>query len=586
VTTKPIELFLFSNNPDEAYTAQQSGIDGIFVDWENTGKQERQAGYDTECNKPSIKSLESLSNAVDIPIMLRINTLSPDTDQEIQLAVDGGADLIVLPMAGSAGDVEHFIEILSGRAVPCIMIENNEILSDLDALQKLPWEYAFIGFNDLMITRSGNFLWEPILDGTLDLIFSKLPGRKLGFGGITLVDMGNPLPFKLLASEMSHHGCHFSFLRRAFKRDIAGRDINKEIPKIRKLWEECQSRDQATVQAESNALKQRLKLLKVDKSPSRKLLLMYSSHEPSNAHIAAIEQRLGKGSVSIAKSETDAQEKAADAEIIWGHRYLKQIMSYAKKIRWVQSTAGGVDRLPLQDLAEKEVILTRNTADTPIIARHAHTLAWSIIRALPQCIKNQDKHVYERKLPFLPIPEKVLIFGTGAIGQRIGNLFKNDGLNVYGVNRSGHTTNNFDVIFSDGQWRSVLPEIDLVILALPLNSKTRNMVDHNALSQLPDHALIINIGRFETLDFSALCSLLKINKLGGAGIDVYDSYPEENDPAWHIPGLMLTPYIASFDPQRSERVESFFLEQLDRYLSEDLLQDIVSLSIKQDDDAA
>lgn len=582
--TKPIELFLFSNDADEACAAQQAGIDGIVVDWENTGKKERQAGYDTECNNPCIESLKSLSNKVDIPILLRINALSPNTEQEIQLAVDGGANLIVLPMAGSAKEVERFIEILSDRAVPCIMIENVEILRDLDVLQKLPWEYAFIGFNDLMITRSGNFIWEPVIDGTLELIFSKLPGRKLGFGGITLVDKGSPIPFKLLANEMSRLGCHFSFLRRSFKRDIAGHDINKEIFKIREFWKQCQSRNPATVKAESNDLKQRLTLLKNNKNNSKKLLLMYSSHKPSDAHIAAIEQRLGKGSVSIAKSEKDAQEKAADAEIIWGHRYLRQVMPHAEKIRWVQSTAGGVDRLPLQDLARKKITLTRNASDAPIIARHAHSMAWCIIRAIPQCIKNQDKHLYERKLPFLPMPEKVLIFGTGAIGKRIGNLFKNEGLSVYGVNRSGHTANGFDKIFPDGQWHSVLPEIDIMILALPLNNKTRNLIDHNALTRLPNHAIIINIGRLETLDFSALCSLLKMNKLGGAGIDVYEPFLEKDDPVWDVPGLMLTPYIASFDTQRSERIESFFIEQLDRYLSEESLQNRVSFSTNQNHD--
>ena len=85
----------------------------------------------------------------------------------------------------------------------------------------------------------------------------------------------------------------------------------------------------------------------------KKLLLMYSTHEPSAIHIETLEKLLGEGTVLLAKSENDAKKKASDVEIIFGHRYLQQVLPYAENLRWVQSTAGGIDRLPLEALAKK-----------------------------------------------------------------------------------------------------------------------------------------------------------------------------------------------------------------------------------------
>ena len=77
------------------------------------------------------------------------------------------------------------------------------------------------------------------------------------------------------------------------------------------------------------------------------ILLMYSTHSPSQEHISRLQGIDPSIQVSVADSVENAIKHGRTADIIFGHRYLAQCLPYGAKIRWVQSTAGGVDRLPL-----------------------------------------------------------------------------------------------------------------------------------------------------------------------------------------------------------------------------------------------
>jgi len=309
-----------------------------------------------------------------------------------------------------------------------------------------------------------------------------------------------------------------------------------------------------------------------------KLLLMYSTHKPSTEHFSAIEQVLGEGNVLIAESEEDAIQKAAEVDIIWGHRYLRQVLPYAEKLRWVQSTAAGVDRLPLAELANKHVILTRATVSSNTIARHAHTLMWMLTRGLHTSYGNQLKRDYVKTIPILPEPKKALVLGTGAIGGALAEILKRDGLSVFGVNQSGAVPNGFDEVFIGQEWHQVLPEMDAIFLAVPATSSTKAIVDKSVMDLLPLHALVINVGRAESLDIIALCELLQQGRLGGAGLDVTPpEYRHENSPLWTTPNLLITPHNAAHSQERSCLLEVFFLQQLERYLNQEPLNSEVSI---------
>lgn len=237
------ELFLFTTDSEVARWALHAGVDGFVVDWEQTGKSDRQKEYDTQIGKDTLEDLHRLHTDVpDASILVRVEAEPEIMQRQIEDAVAGGASLIMQPMARSVQDVERFLGYLDGRAKSVIQIETEDLYRQRYEMADLPWDYAYIGLNDLAISRGREWLFEAFIDGTVDDIFEALPGRNIGLAGLTIVSGGFPLPFPKLFSEMARLGCAMTFLRRSFHREIVGRDLTAELGAARSLWAAFQER--------------------------------------------------------------------------------------------------------------------------------------------------------------------------------------------------------------------------------------------------------------------------------------------------------------------------------------------------------
>lgn len=308
------------------------------------------------------------------------------------------------------------------------------------------------------------------------------------------------------------------------------------------------------------------------------LLLMYSTHVPSCEHVERLRALDARLRVTVAKDEAHAIRAAVDANVVFGHRYLRQCLPRARRLRWVQSTAGGTDRLPCVQLADRGVLLTRmSTISAPIIARHAVTLAWSLARCLPEAIGRQVRGEWRNDFRWLPLPRRAIVFGLGNIGRSIAACLHADGMEVVGVRQRAIAENipGCDRVVWGDAWQHELQHADWCFLALPITPQTRGMFSRDALYSLPRHALLINVGRGSTVDTQALRHMLLSGHLGGAALDVVEPRPPADNPLWNTPRLLLTPHVAAHCHERPEGIERFCEEQLRRFISGRPLQDVV-----------
>lgn len=312
------------------------------------------------------------------------------------------------------------------------------------------------------------------------------------------------------------------------------------------------------------------------------ILLMYSPHRPSEQHLERLRAMDANIRLTVAESEDKAIAAAEDADVIFGHRYLRQCLPHVQRLQWVQSTTNGVDRLPCATLEERGITLTRFTGSAKGVGRHAMTLALAVTRGLPQAQRHQRRQRWDKDIPFLPAPERALVFGTGNIGRAIARLVRGIGLEVAGVkrrlDRKPSDDEDFDRLYDRHSWHAALEEVDWCFLALPHTAETTQMIDEEALRRLPDHAVVVNVGRGETLDLDGLVSVLREGCLGGAALDVLpaDLEPLSSDhPLWEVPRLLITPHVAAYDPRRGEKVEAFVEAQLQRFLAQEPLKEVV-----------
>jgi len=238
-----MKLFLFTSELKLAKLAEQSGMDSIMIDWEQKTAESEAA--DGSVDTPH--DLEQLVSELEIPVSVRINGAKDDLEDEINIACEYGAQYIMLPMANYEDDVYKFIDLVNGRAQTIIQIETQQLVNRLDKIRNISWDYAYIGMLDLASSRGEESIWPLFLDHTIENIVTKLQGRSIGFGGITVVGGGSPVPFTMLLHEMTRLACTLSFMRRSFKRELKDRDFNTEVNAIRSLIKASSARGHSAI---------------------------------------------------------------------------------------------------------------------------------------------------------------------------------------------------------------------------------------------------------------------------------------------------------------------------------------------------
>lgn len=220
-----LTLMYITNNPVTAQIAQKAGVDRIWIDMEYIGKDKRQGGMDTVKNHHTIDDIKKLRPIVtNAELMVRVNPLHTATadycssENEINQAIEAGADIIILPMFRTADDVKKFVSYVDGRAKVQLLVETAEATANIDSILEVPGiDEVHIGLNDLHLAMHKTFMFELICDDTVSNLCNKIKekGIKYGFGGIARVGYGM-LPAEHIIAEHYHLGSTAAILSRGF----------------------------------------------------------------------------------------------------------------------------------------------------------------------------------------------------------------------------------------------------------------------------------------------------------------------------------------------------------------------------------
>ena len=227
-----MELFVFYANERLTKSCLEAGIDGIVVDLENSEKRYRQSLYNTQINKHDFNTLKEARLLFKGDLICRVNGGDKISGDEIQKAIDYGANYIMLPMIKVASEVERVLKIINGRAKCIPMIELHEAVINRSSIGALPVEKIYVGLNDLAISRNSRNIFTPMIDGTMDEIRAST-SINLGVAGLTHPQLGQPIPSGFLLNEMKRLNCGFTFLRRSFFKDSKTHPVAEILSDIR-----------------------------------------------------------------------------------------------------------------------------------------------------------------------------------------------------------------------------------------------------------------------------------------------------------------------------------------------------------------
>ena len=253
----PLKLMYITNRPDIALIAERNGVDRIFVDMEYIGKAERQGNLDTVKNHHKISDVIRLRKILTkSDLLVRVNPIHEKTseydssEEEIEATIAAGADIIMLPFFKTRAEVERFLKIVDGRTRTMLLLETPEAVEILDELLALPGiDEIHIGINDLSLGYGKRFMFELLVDGTVERLCRIMQAKKVfyGFGGIASLGRGL-VPAELIIKEHYWLGSQMTILSRSFCNVDRYDDMNaveeiffRGVREIRALEKECAS---------------------------------------------------------------------------------------------------------------------------------------------------------------------------------------------------------------------------------------------------------------------------------------------------------------------------------------------------------
>ncbi|MEW5981240.1 MAG: NAD(P)-dependent oxidoreductase [Acidobacteriota bacterium] len=298
-------------------------------------------------------------------------------------------------------------------------------------------------------------------------------------------------------------------------------------------------------------------------------VIMYSNDAPTPLHLKRLAGAGAGVGVAVADSEEAAVALAGDADAFLGHRYLRQALPHASRLRWVQSTAAGTGHLPGAELRARGIELTRCPIFADTVALHAVALALALVRGLPESLRLQAAGQWGPRPATLPWPETAMIVGLGLVGQAVARRLQPLVSRLIGVRRQpGPGDRLVDEVYDPSTWRQALGRTDLCVLAVSASPGNCHLVDEDVLCAMPPHAVLVNVGQGISVDQDALERTLRAGHLGGAALDVLDPVPvDPGSSFWSTPRLLITPKNAVFTPDRQATLERFIEEQVFRFLS-------------------
>lgn len=252
----PLKLMYITNQPEVAKIAEVAGVDRIFVDMEYIGKADRQGGMDTVQSKHTVEDVQRIRESIhSSELLVRVNPIHNATQDycsskdEIDEVISRGADILMLPFFKKVEEVREFVNLVGGRAKTIPLVETPEAVENIDEILKINGiDEIFIGLNDLSLGYNKKFMFELLVDGTVENLCCKFRQKNIpfGFGGIASIGKGL-LPSEYVIREHYRLGSTCSILSRSFCNVNNVKSLDKisdifvnGIAEIRNFEKECE----------------------------------------------------------------------------------------------------------------------------------------------------------------------------------------------------------------------------------------------------------------------------------------------------------------------------------------------------------
>ncbi len=225
----------------------------------------------------------------------------------------------------------------------------------------------------------------------------------------------------------------------------------------------------------------------------------------------------------------------------------KDILDKLPKLKIIATMSTGYDHIDMNECRSRGIIVCNvpfygeNT-----VAEHTFALILNLSRKITESIHRTHKNDFTVDgLRGFDLKGKTLgLIGTGHIAAHVARIANGFEMNLlgYDMNQDQELIQKYGMKYVD--LNNLLKNSDVISLHLPLNDKTKHIINSKNISLIKPTSLLINTARGGLIETDALFKAINGKKIAGAGLDVL----EEEAVIKEEKQLLSQEFKAKYDP--------------------------------------
>lgn len=265
--------------------------------------------------------------------------------------------------------------------------------------------------------------------------------------------------------------------------------------------------------------------------------------------------------------------EGCDGVIVRGTRFTERIMASSSKLRVVCKHGVGVENIDI-NAAKRIGLRVLNTPVANYISVAEQTMLLILgcakrFRIMQNASINGDYTIRARIFTDEVYGKTLGLIGFGRIGSALASIAINGfRMKVIAYDPFLPEGSDFESVQLTKDREKVFKQSDFVSLHLPFNLETKKSVGAKEFDLMKPTAFLINASRGAIVDEAALIEALENKVIAGAGLDVTESEPpQEDNPLLRMENVVLTPHNAASTTDAMARMSLHVAQGIDDFFS-------------------
>lgn len=256
--------------------------------------------------------------------------------------------------------------------------------------------------------------------------------------------------------------------------------------------------------------------------------------------------------------------------LVFGHVTIDgPVMDRFPNLKVISNCGVGVDHINLDDARERGLLV----GNTPgVLSGATADMAFALLLAAARRLVEGDH--YARSPDFTHFDSNYMlgtevhgstlgIIGMGRIGSEVARRGCGFNMRVLYHNRKPRKIEDPAIRAEYVSLAELLKQSDFVVIVVPLNDETRNLIGREELRQMKSTAILVNIARGGVVDTDAITWALETGEILAAGLDVTEPEPlPRNHPLLKTPRLTIAPHLGSATVQTRQKMMELAIDNL------------------------